>query len=202
MIVVWGSGGGEGWINDVRKKSWRSELDACAAIRGLGGVQKAAVAADRNSSALASFQKQPEPYHWHQPFPRTCQACQGSETKGPWQPLLVCCSRSCLLRPFLQFLFVSSWHFVLGGVQQLSQMSGLMCCHFKGSWFLFRISFTSKEQGKGGSLRATACRDFASSWPVRILLKEEPFPLPKHVRSLRTPSWVLALPGDVIVNAE
>lgn len=116
----------------------------------------------------------------------------------PWQPLLVCCSTRCFLCLFLQFLFVSSWHFVLGGVQQNEWVNVLI---FQGKLFCMSC-FTSKEWGKGGSLLATAWRDFASSWPVRKLLKEEPFPLPKHVRSLRTLSWVLTLPSDVTVNAE
>lgn len=54
----------------------------------------------------------------------------------PWQPLLVCCSTRCFLCLFLQFLFVSSWHFVLGGVQQNEWVNVLI---FQGKLKFFSV---------------------------------------------------------------
>lgn len=61
----------------------------------------------------------------------------------PWQPLLVCCSTSCFLCLFLQFLFVSSWHFVLGGVQQNEWVNVLI---FQGKLisFLYELLYIQR----------------------------------------------------------
>lgn len=55
ITVVWGSGGGEDWINDLKKESWRIELDAFAVTRELGGMEKATVTAERKEVSSPSL---------------------------------------------------------------------------------------------------------------------------------------------------
>jgi len=96
-------------INDLRKESWRIELDAFA-TRGLGGVEKAAVTAERNRPPLAVSPKQ-QPHHWPKPF---SQKQQPARLPRALTPTMLSKGRVCsadhpgslLLCQFLQVSFV------------------------------------------------------------------------------------------------
>lgn len=170
--MMWGKSPGEGsWMPVLPSRAGRDgEGSCCCCQEQLCPLQLSeAAGAPSLASALS-----PEPASLGRALKSTVLS------KGPhqpWQLLLVCCSRSCLLGPFLQSLFVSSWCFFLEGVQQVCRMRRLVCCHFKGSWFLFHMSCFISQRTEQRKIPTCHCLEgFYFSMTCLETIERGPFP--------------------------